>query len=218
MSASHPGRRRAWAGAAAGAVVTLTVTACAGAGHDAPSAADPIATPTIASTPSESRSAGRTITAADRDRAIAQAEKVVRAWFPTVYRVLRDPNLIDSAAERARIGTVSKGRDQDALRREFTQMQANGERAEGKVTVVSVTPTQIVLDPPQPREATVDPYVGFDVCTDGTSLRVLGRDGREVPYQGGPKKQVFAMTVTNLGSAAKPMWRVTLQERTNRAC
>jgi hypothetical protein len=139
------------------------------------------------------------------DRAIQQAERVIRDYYDVYLAVLKRP-----MAGPNRFDTVASGQELRDLRTEWRQVHRNGWHATGKgrIDEVTITHADVKSDP-----AVVD----ADVCYDVSGIGGVDRQGNSVISPARADKSIRRMRLTN-SNWPDGRWMVSWTESKNESC
>jgi hypothetical protein len=178
--------------AAALTAALLTLTAC---NNDEANSTEPPSS----SSPSPTRSLS------PEDRAIQQAEPVIRKYFGVYEVVLKTP-----AQGPKRFEQVARGRELRDLRAEWRLFRDQGVHVEGSGRIAKLTITHADVE--------VDPaVVEADICFDVSKANVVDRQGRVVTAKGREDMSLRRMRLTN-DDWPRGKWMVSWTEAKNEAC
>jgi hypothetical protein len=187
-------RRTSWrtvAAALAGALLALT--ACnddtEASGTEPPSSSTPSLTESLS----------------PEDRAIQQAEPVIRNYYEAYLAVLKDP-----ARGPKRFEQVAKGQELRDLRAEWRQTRRNGWHAtgRGRIDQVTITHADVESDPA---------VVEADVCYDVSDVGGVDQHGNSVLSPEREDKSLRRMRLTN-DNWPEGQWMVSWTESKNESC
>jgi hypothetical protein len=139
------------------------------------------------------------------DRAIQQAEPVIRGYYDAYEVVLKNP-----ARGPRRFEQVAKGRELRDLRAEWRLFRSKGVHVEGtgRIAELTITHADVEADPA---------VVEVDVCFDVSKADVVDRQGRVVTAKEREDKSLRRMRLTN-DDWPGGRWMVSWTEAKNEAC
>jgi hypothetical protein len=155
--------------------------------------------------PPTSASPSPTESLSPEDRAIQQAEPVIRNYYDVYEVVLKNPAQGPKPFEQ-----VAKGRELRDLRAEWQLFRDKGVHVEGsgRIAKLTITHADVEIDPA---------VVEVDVCFDVSKADVVDRQGRVVTAKGREDKSLRRMRLTN-DDWPRGQWMVTWTEAKNEAC